>query len=56
MASETKQDKIEKEFESVEAYEFVNNFHDIAINTILGTYGHRIITHNIYTKSYDIDD
>ncbi len=56
MASETKQDKIEKEFESVEAYEFVNNFHDVAINTILGTYGHKVITHNLYTKSYDIDD
>ena len=56
MASEGSQDKVEKEFESVESYEFVNNFHDVAANTILGTYGHRIITHNLYDKSYSIDD
>ncbi|MDP6586787.1 MAG: hypothetical protein QF535_19180, partial [Anaerolineales bacterium] len=34
----------------------VNNFHDVAMNQAVGTYGHRVITHNIYDKSYKIDD
>jgi len=50
------QDKIERGYESVEAYEFVNNFHDVAANTLLGTYGHRVISHNLFDKSYDITD
>ena len=52
----TNQDKIEREYESVEAYEFINNFHDVAANTVLGTYGHRVISHNLFDKSYDIAD
>ena len=52
----TDQDKIEREYESVESYEFVNNFHDVASNTALGTYGHRVISHNLYDKSYNISD
>ena len=52
----TKQDKVEREYESVEAYEFVNNFHDVAANTALGTYGHRVISHNLFDKSYNISD
>ena len=50
------QDQVEKEYQSVESYEFVNNFHDIATNTALGTYGHRVISHNLFDKSYDIAD
>ena len=53
---EKTQDKIEKEYQSVESYEFVNNFHDVASNTALGTYGHRVISHNLFDKSYDIAD
>jgi len=49
-------DKILHDFTSVEDYRFVNNFHDVAANTALGTYGHRVITHNIFNKSYKIDD
>ena len=49
-------DAIEQQYQSVEDYKFVNNFHDVAANTALGTYGHRVITHNIYDKSYKIDD
>lgn len=49
-------DKIEHDYTSVEDYKFVNNFHDVASNTVLGTYGHRVITHNIYDKSYKTDD
>ena len=48
------QDKIEKEYETVESYQFINNFHDVAANTLLGTYGHRVISHNLFDKSYDI--
>ena len=49
-------EKILHDFTSVEEYKFVNNFHDVAANTALGTYAHRVITHNIYDKSYRHDD
>jgi len=45
--------KILEDYESVEFYEFVNNFHDVAANTVMGTYAHNVITHNIYDKSYN---
>jgi hypothetical protein len=48
--------KIEHEYKSVESYRFVNNFHDVAANTVGGTYGHRVITHNLFDKSYREDD
>ena len=48
--------KIEHEFKSVESYKFVNNFHDVAANTALGTYGHRVITYNLFEKTrYESD-
>jgi len=50
------QDKVAREYQSVESYQFVNNFHDVAANTALGTYGHRVISHNLFDKSYDIKD
>ena len=49
-------DKIVEDYRNVESYEFKNNFHDVAANTALGTYGHRVITHNLYNKSYKEDD
>ena len=49
-------DKIEHDLTSVEDYRFINNFHDVALNTSLGTYGHRVITHNLYNKSYKVSD
>ena len=49
-------DKIQHDLTSVEDYKFINNFHDVATNTALGTYGHRVITHNLYNKSYKISD
>jgi len=49
-------DKILHDLTSVEEYKFINNFHDVAANTALGTYGHRVITHNLFNKSYKIDD
>jgi len=48
--------KMLHDYTSVEAYSFLNNFHDVASNTALGTYGHRVITHNIFDKSYNIKD
>jgi hypothetical protein len=41
---------------SVSEYKFLNNFHDVSANTMMGTYGHRVITHNLYDKSYKISD
>ena len=50
------QDKVAREYQTVEQYQFINNFHDVAANTALGTYGHRVISHNLFDKSYDIKD
>ena len=49
-------DKIEHEYKSVESYRFINNFHDVAANTVGGTYGHRVISYNLFDKSYQEDD
>jgi hypothetical protein len=49
-------DRITENYKNVQEYRFTNNFHDVAANTTLGTYGHRVITHNIYNKSYKVDD
>ena len=48
---DTIKDKISHDYQSVESYRFVNNFHDIAANTALGTYAHKAITYNFYDKS-----
>ena len=48
-------DKIMEGFKSVIQYKFINNVHDVATNTVLGTYGHTVITHNLYNKSYKKD-
>ena len=44
--------KIEYDYKLVESYEFINNVHDTAANTALGTYGHRVISYNFYDKSF----
>ena len=49
-------DKITHDYTSVESYKFINNFHDTAANQALGTYGHRVITYNIFDKSFDTTD
>ena len=56
ITDETVGDKVVHDYTTVEEYKFVNNFHDVAANTALGTYGHRVITHNLYNKSYREDD
>ena len=48
--------KIEHDYRSVEKYKFINNFHDVLNNQAAGTYAHRVITHNLYNKSYKISD
>ena len=49
-------DKTLDDLSSVESYKFLNTSHDTAAATVLGTYGHRVITHNIYDKSYNTVD
>ena len=48
----TIEDKMNHDYQSVESYRFVNNFHDIAANTVMGTYAHTAMTYNLYDKSY----
>ena len=55
-AGDAQRDRITENYKNVQEYRFTNNFHDVAANTTLGTYGHRVITHNIYNKSYKVDD
>ena len=54
-------DKIEQpkelhDLRSVESYKFVNTFHDTAAAQALGTYGHRVIMHNLYAKDFKQTD
>tara|TARA_Y100000310_G_scaffold222080_1_gene223728 strand:+ start:141 stop:1622 length:1482 start_codon:yes stop_codon:yes gene_type:complete len=44
-------DKVIQDLEAVQKYEFINNY-DTMAHQGLGTYGHKVITHNIYDKSY----
>ena len=49
-------DKIVHEYQGVEDYKFINSSHDVAAMQAAGTYGHRVITHNLYDKSYKESD
>ena len=49
-------DKITHEYQGVEDYKFLNSSHDVAAMQAAGTYGHRVITHNLYDKSYKESD
>ena len=51
-----KASKIAEDYKSVEQYKFINNFHDVLDNQAAGTYAHRVITHNLYDKSYKKSD
>jgi len=44
--------KVLQDLRSVEDYKFINNFHDTAAAQALGTYGHRVISYNLYNKSF----
>jgi len=47
--------KVVEDYQNVESYKLLNSTHDVAANTALGTYGHTVITHNLYDKSYKKD-
>jgi hypothetical protein len=49
-------DKVTHDYQGVESYRFVNSSHDVAANQAAGTYAHRVISHNIYNKSYKESD
>ena len=49
-------DKVEHDLKSVESYKFINQQHDVAAAQALGTYGHRVITHNLYAKDFTETD
>ena len=51
-----KKNKITHEYQSVEGYRFLNSSHDTAAMQAAGTYGHRVISHNLYDKSYKESD
>ena len=44
------------DLKSVEEYKFVNTFHDTAAAQALGTYGHRVISHNLFAKDFKSTD
>jgi hypothetical protein len=48
--------KVMQDLRSVETYKFINNFHDTAAAQALGTYGHRVISYNLYNKSFTPTD
>jgi len=48
--------RITHEYQSVEGYRFLNTSHDTAAMQAAGTYGYRVISHNIYNKSYKESD
>ena len=49
-------DKVTHDYQGVEGYRFLNSSHDTAAMQAAGTYGHRVISHNLYDKSYKESD
>ena len=49
---EAVENKIEHDYKSVQSYRFINNFHDVAANTALGTYAHKVISYDFFNKSF----
>ncbi len=47
--------KVHTHLHNVQSYEFINKFDTLA-NQALGTYASRVITYNIFDKSYAIND
>ena len=56
LSNERETDKVQEGYQTIESFEFINNIHDVAANVALGTYGHRVLTHNLYSKSFDKKD
>ena len=55
-ANDLARDSILDSYEEVETYKFLNSSHDTAANQAVGTYAHRVISHNLYDKSYNVKD
>ena len=49
-------DQIIQDLKQVEEYKFINTFHDTAAAQALGTYGHRVISYNLFDKSFKTTD
>ena len=49
-------DKVTHDYQGIEEYRFINSSHDVAANQAAGTYAHRVISHNLYDKSYKESD
>ena len=49
------EDKTLHDLQSVESYKFLNTSHDVAAAQALGTYGHRVISYNLYDKSFNAE-
>ena len=50
------ENRVTHDYQSVEGYRFINSSHDVATNQASGTYANRVISHNLYDKSYKISD
>ena len=55
-ATDFERDHLLQTYEEVETYKFLNSSQDTAANQAIGTYARRVITHNLYDKSYKISD
>jgi hypothetical protein len=55
-AYSAKKNKVTHEYQSVENYRFISTSHDVASNQAAGTYASRVISHNLYDKSYTESD
>ena len=53
ITDEAIEDKTLHDLQSVESYKFLNTSHDVAAAQALGTYGHRVISYNLYDKSFN---
>ena len=53
IVDEKVEDKTLDDLSSVESYKFINTSHDVAAAQALGTYGHKVISYNLYDKSFN---
>ena len=55
ITDEAIEDKTLHDLQSVESYKFLNTSHDVVAAQALGTYGHRVISYNLYDKSFNAE-
>ena len=53
ITDEAIEDKTLHDLQSVESYKFLNTSHDVVAAQALGTYGHKVISYNLYDKSFN---